>query len=297
MDHINISRFMLNIFSANIVHIHLSAPFSTKRKQFFIYFTKLFNKSLIVHFHAFSSEANIDYKYKSLYLKTFKAADKIIVLSNSWKNGLINDLGIAKEKIEVLYNPCPIVKIDDSIKKENIILYAGTLNERKNYKTLIKSFAIIAKEFPAWKLVFAGNGEVEQATQLAYSLNINDQVVCKGWISGKEKHNLFSKASIFCLPSFAEGFPMAVLDAWAYGLPVLTTPVGGIPDVALDSQNIVLFNPNKVDDLANKLKKVIVDDELKAKLTNAAFTFSSTQFSLEQIESELEKIYEICLKS
>jgi glycosyltransferase involved in cell wall biosynthesis len=289
-------KFILNIPSANIVHIHLSGPISTKRKQVFIKLTKWFKKPLIIHFHAFSAEANIDLRYKSLYLRSFNAADKVIVLSESWKQGLIDDLRISSNKIEVLYNPCPIIELNQSIQKENIILFAGTLNERKNYKTLIKAFAIIAKEFPSWKLVFAGNGEVDQAIELAQTLNIGDQIICKGWISGDDKHQLFSEASIFCLPSFAEGFPMAVLDAWSYGLPVLTTPVGGIPEVALDGENIILFKANDVNDLANKLKKVIIDDELKTRLANSAFVFSSTQFSLNKIESDLTEIYENCLK-
>jgi glycosyltransferase involved in cell wall biosynthesis len=79
-------------------------------------------------------------------------------------------------------------------------------------------------------------------------------------------------------------------------LPVLTTPVGGIPEVALDGENIILFKANDVNDLANKLKKVIIDDELKTRLANSAFVFSSTQFSLNKIESDLTEIYENCLK-
>ena len=94
---------MLNIFSANIVHIHLSAHFLQSVNKFL--FTLL---SCLIshcfHFHAFSSEANIDFKYKSLYLKTFNAADKIISYQIVSKNGLINDLELQK-KIEVLYNP------------------------------------------------------------------------------------------------------------------------------------------------------------------------------------------------
>ena len=289
-------KFILNIPSANIVHIHLSGPVSTKRKQVFIKLTRWFKKSLIIHYHAFSAAANIDVRYKKRYLKTFTAADTVIVLSNSWKQGLINDLGISPNKIEVLYNPCPTIKLNQSIQKENIILYAGTLNERKNYKTLIKAFAIIAKEFPSWKLVFAGNGEVEQAIDLARTLEVENQVDCKGWIVGSDKHQLFSKATVFCLPSYAEGFPMAVLDAWAYGLPVITTPVGGIPEVALDGENMILFNPDDFQYLAQKLKQLIMNQVLQTKLSKAALSFANNQFYLKRIESDIREIYESCSK-
>ena len=284
-------KFILNIPSANIVHIHLSGPISTKRKQVFIKLTKWFKKPLIIHFHAFSADANIDIRYKKCYLKIFTEADTVIVLSNSWKQGLIDDLGISPNKIEVLYNPCPTIELNQSVQKENLILYAGTLNERKNYKILIKAFAIIAKEFPTWKLVLAGNGEVEQAIALARTLEIENQVDCKGWIAGEDKHQLFSKATVFCLPSYAEGFPMAVLDAWAYGLPVITTPVGGIPEVAIDGENIILFNPNEFQYLAQKLKQLIMDQVLQTKLSKAALHFANNQFSLKQIESDMNEVY------
>lgn len=243
-------EFAISLPFASMVHIHLSSPVSTKRKQIFIRLTKWFKKPLIIHFQAFSADSNIDIRYKKLYFKTFSLADIVVVLSNSWKKGLIHDLGILADKIEVIYNPCPIIEFKESGKKENLILYAGTLNERKNYKTLIKAFAIIAKEFPNWELVFAGNGQVEQAIHLAKTLDVKNQVRCKSWISGADKHQLFSRASIFCLPSFAEGFPMAVLDAWAYSLPVITTPVGGIKDIAIDGENIILFNADEAQSLA-----------------------------------------------
>lgn len=283
--------FLLNIFNATIVHLHFSGQSSARRKLFFIRIAKLFKKKIIVHFHAFSSESKIDLKYKSIYSKIFSSADVIIVLSESWKLGLINDLKLKEDKIKVVYNPCPIIELNQEIQKENIILYAGTLNKRKNHKILIKAFSIISEEFPTWKLVFAGNGEVEEARDLVRALEIVNQVDFKGWISGEDKHQLFSKATLFCLPSFAEGFPMSVLDAWAYGLPVITTPVGGIPDVAIDGENIILFNPNDVIALSEKLRKLIVDKDLQYKLSKKAINFSNKQFSINFISKKINTIY------
>ena len=140
------------------MHIHLSAPSSVRRKLFFIRVGKLFEKPIILHFHAFSEKSNIDEGYANLYKKTFSLADKIIVLSKSWKSGLISDLNVVSNRIEVVYNPCPKVDPTKNVKKRNTILFAGTLNERKNFKTLIKAFALIAKKIPDWELVFAGNG-------------------------------------------------------------------------------------------------------------------------------------------
>lgn len=178
------------------------------------------------------------------------------------------------------------------ITNENIILYAGTVNERKGYADLIKAIAKIAKSFPDWKVVFAGNGEIERGQSLAKELGIESQIEFAGWVSGSEKDALFRKASIFCLPSYAEGFPMAVLDAWAYGLPVIATPVGGIPDVAIDGENMLLFTPGDINELAENICKLITDTNLRGKIANASTEFAKSKFNVSTINRQLGKIYE-----
>lgn len=85
---------------------------------------------------------------------------------------------------------------------------------------------------------------------------------------------------------------MAVLDSWAYGLPVITTPVGGIPDIAIDGENIILFNADEAQSLAEKLKQLIINRTLQIKLSNAALNFANKQFSLRQITFEMNVLYD-----
>jgi glycosyltransferase involved in cell wall biosynthesis len=284
-------KFIILLPSANLVHVHLSAPTSAKRKYPFLILSKLFKIPIIVHFHAFSAESTIDKNYSKLYNRVFSVADTIIVLSESWRKGLIKDLKIDENKIDVLYNPCPKIVLKNNIQKTNTILYAGTIESRKGYKDLIIAFATIAENHPHWKLVFAGNGEINEGIELSKKLQIENQVVFKGWVSGVEKERLFREANIFCLPSYAEGFPMAVLDAWAYGLPVITTPVGGIPDVAKDGINMLLFNPGDTKTLSKKLVEMITDKSLSDTISNASVEFSQNEFSLDFITHQLNIIY------
>nr|WP_315199408.1 glycosyltransferase family 4 protein [uncultured Flavobacterium sp.] len=286
-------KFILFLPKASLVHVHLSAPMSAIRKYPFLVLAKIFKIPIIIHFHAFSAESTIDKKYSRLYNTIFRMANTIIVLSESWRQGLMKDLNINYSKIEVLYNPCPknISKKSNTI-KTNTILYAGTLESRKGYKDLINSFANICELYPEWELVFAGNGEINEGIQLSEKLYIKNKVIFKGWVSGDEKNKLFSEASIFCLPSYAEGFPMAVLDAWAYGLPVITTPVGGIPDVAIDGVNMLLFQSGNTNALSEMLKKMISDEDLRKKISEASLEFSRNKFSLDTIVNDLANIYQ-----
>lgn len=280
--------FLLPTYS--IVHIHTSEPPSALRKCLFLPLAKLFRKKVIVHFHAFSPDTTICGKYKKIYRYLFTKADAVIVLSQLWEK-YVNDVFELGDKIHVIYNPCTAKPYPQIYDKKKQILYAGTVNARKGYRDMIEAFAIIAKDFPDWQIVFAGNGEIEQGKTLAKEFEISRQTVFLGWVSGKAKDKAFKEASIFCLPSYAEGFPMAVLDAWSYGLPVITTPVGGIPDVAKDGENLLLFNPGDVAALAKQMEKLIKDTTLRNKLSKASLQLARTTFNIDVINKEIEELY------
>ena len=281
---------MLNLPFYDIVHIHTSEPPSAIRKCLFMWWSKLWKKKVIVHFHAFSPETTINGKYQKVYKYLFEHADKVIVLSQLWKK-YVNDTFHLGDKIQVIYNPCTTEILPEKYTKQNIILYAGTVNKRKGYADMIKAFAKIASQYPDWKIVFAGNGEIDNGKKLAKELGIESQTQFLGWINGKDKDKAFKEASIFCLPSYAEGFPMAVLDAWAYGLPVITTPVGGIPDIAKDGENLLLFQPGDCNKLAIQMERMMTDETLRNHLTEQSIILSQTIFNIDTINKEIETLY------
>lgn len=275
----------------DIIHIHTSEPPSAIRKCMFMPFAKILGKKVIVHFHAFSPETTINSKYKSIYKYLFGQADSVIVLSQLWKK-YVNDAFDLGDKVKVVYNPCTSEVSDKTYQKKKQILYAGTVNARKGYADMIRAFAVIANMYPDWKIVFAGNGEIKQGEELAKSLNIDKQTVFLGWVCGEAKDKVFKESSIFCLPSYAEGLPMAVLDAWAYSLPVITTPVGGIPDIAKDGENMLLFNPGDINTLAKDMEKLIVDMSLRNNLINESIELAKTTFNIDTINAQIGNIYE-----
>jgi len=292
---ISLIQFIFLIPFYDLVHIHLSEPSSAKRKYFYFKVAKWWHKKVIVHFHAFSPETTINSRYKPLYKKLFSDADLVITLSNQWKIWVEEILGI-KDNVTVLYNPCPLAQLNSMDKKDNIILFAGTLNQRKGFVDLIRSFSTIASRYTDWTLVFAGNGEIEKGLTLAKELNVEKQVIFKGWVSGNDKDELFRSAKIFCLPSYMEGFPMAVLDAWAYGLPVITTPVGGLPDILEDGKNALVFEPGDTQLLSDQLERLILDDGLRNAISQKSLMLSQTVFNVENINQQLADIYKKVLQ-
>lgn len=285
-------QFLLCVPFYDIIHIHTSEPPSALRKVLFMAVSKMLGKKVIVHFHSFSVDTTIKSKYQNVYRYLFGKADVVLVLSKYWQDELCRTFGFKENKVEVLYNPCTTEVSSKVYPKRKQILYAGTVNARKGYADMIKAFAQIADRYPEWSIVFAGNGEIEEGKALASQLGIAKQTVFLGWVRGEEKDKAFKEASIFCLPSYAEGFPMGVLDAWAYGLPVITTPVGGIPDIAIDGKNCLLFNPGDVDILAKQMDKMMSSEELRKFVASESNELANGIFSVEKVTERLENIYQ-----
>lgn len=283
--------FLIRVPFYDIVHIHTADYGTEKRKRIFARLTKLFGKNLIVHLHSSAPEYSIGGMYRNLYGYSFANADRIILLSNTWLSEAKRAFPKQIEKMEVLYNPCPVVSPSLPEDRELYILFAGTLTHRKGYDDLIRAFAGIAHQHPGWRLKFAGNGAIEMGKELVGQLGISDRVDFLGWITGRQKDNAFSHASIYCLPSYSEGFPMGVLDAWAYHLPVVTTPVGGIPDIANDGENLLLFEPGNINQLSEKLDMLMSDNTLCKRLSSESARLASEKFSVETITNHLDNIY------
>ncbi len=281
--------FLFFLPTASIVHIHLSEPSSALRKLLFFSCARIFRKKTIVHFHSFSTDSTINGDKQWLYRYMFSRANVVVVLSQMWKDNVCKSFNI--DNVVVLYNPCATIVSDKAYIKKKNILYAGALCARKGYADLLGAFAKIANVHRDWKLVFAGNGEIEDGKRISKELGIEEQCVFLGWINGEEKDKVFKESSILCLPSYAEGFPMAVLDAWAYGLPVITTPVGGIPDIVNDGENGLLFNPGDEAALTQKLQLLIENNGLRAKLSEESLHLASTMFNANTIVNQLDKIY------
>ena len=273
----------------DIVHIHLTASTSAKRKKIFFELAKFLHKKTIFHFHPSSEKILFEPANNRLLRNLFSRADLIIVLSEQWRIWLNEALGQIGH-ITVLYNPCPIVN-RKPMEKQKEILFAGTIIPRKGYADLIRAFADIASRHKDWKLIIAGNGELDKAQQLVRYKGIANQVYFPGWITGRAKANAFNRASIFCLTSDGEGFPMAVLDAWAYGVPCVVTPVGGLPDIVKDGENALGFPIGDIKKLASQLERLINDEKLREKISETSLELANTIFNVQTITQRLDSIY------
>lgn len=292
-------EFMFLVPFYDIVHIHIATYQSAQRKCFFFCIAKLLKKKTILHFHPSNEKFLYEEKVTKLYRYLFEKSDKVWVLSPQWNRWICDILGSGPwcANIEVKYNPCPVVCRNESMRTKQI-LYAGTILRRKGYDVLLRAFGKIACQFPDWTLVFAGNayhenGEDEIAKGIALSeeLRISDQVRWLGWVSGKEKDKVFNESSIYCLASDGEGFPMGVLDAWAYGIPCVVTPVGGIPDIIDNGVNGLLFNVGDVSQLADCLVSLMSDENLRKSIVHNSDKLANGLFDISVVNESIGNGY------
>lgn len=277
----------------DLVHIHTSELPSVRRKYIFFKIAKWAGKKIVVHLHI--GDQLDDKGRNPLYRELFRGADAIIVLSESIRVKLETMFGI-QGKVYAIQNPCPDILPSPYTDAGREILYAGMLNRNKGYADLIRAFARVAARYPDWKLTIAGAGELGKARRLVADLGLTARVSFPGWVRGEEKDRLFRRASVFCLPSHQEGFPMAVLDAWAYGLPVVSTPVGGLRDRLADGENVLFFTPGDVAGLADRLERSLSDGACRARLSEASLGLAGGSFGLECVNKRIASLYEVLLQ-
>ena len=276
--------FIFALPRAKIAHIHFTGRNSANRKFLFYLMSRLFKIKIVSHVHApnlgdLADIANFP------FIHMIKNSDRVISLAPLWTKAL-NDI-VHREYI-VLNNPsagyCSL-----SNKKEKIILFAGKLESRKGYIDLINAFARI-KERQNYKLILAGDGDIKHARQLIVDLQLQD-VEVTGWLQTKEMMALFSRASIFVLPSYGEGFPISIIDAMSNNCAVITTPVGGIPDLLTDAVTCFFVHQGDTDALAAALDELITNDIIRGEIALNGYTLAVRIFDKINITKKLSQIY------
>ncbi len=142
------------------------------------------------------------------------------------------------------------------------------------------------------EFVVAGDGEVDECRRRVSTLPYPERVHVPGWLSREDTLHTLERSWVFCLPSYAEGLPVALLEAMAYGLACVATPVGGIPEVLHDGATGLSVNPGDVSGLADALRRLIASRELCRMLGGAARDFVKDRYSVDTVTRSLVALYE-----
>lgn len=250
-----LARYERVMPSYDIVHLHISARGSYKRKSIMARMARKAGKYVILHDHDGEFEKAFEEggdAYRRDVRKTFGIADRVVVLSEEWRDYFAENV-CDPEKIVVVHNGVKVPAEPCSPWSQQDILFLGRLDANKSPDVLLCASRRVLERFPGTKVVFGGDGEVEKNKALAEELGIANHCEFHGWVSGAEREGLFARAAVYCLPSKNEGLPMSVLEAMARGIPTVATPVGGVPQVIEDGVSGFLVDVDDVDALSDRL--------------------------------------------
>jgi glycosyltransferase involved in cell wall biosynthesis len=143
-------------------------------------------------------------------------------------------------------------------------------------------------------LVIAGpdDGYLNEAKRLAQALDVSNHVLFTGPLYGEDKMAAYIDSEVYVLPSRYETFPMAILEAYACGKPVVASEVGGLRDLVKNGETGLLFKPEDVKQLAERISNILNDDKMAEEMGLRGRNFVEEDFTIEKIIEKLEKLYE-----
>ncbi|HEX8397293.1 MAG TPA: glycosyltransferase family 4 protein [Pyrinomonadaceae bacterium] len=280
-----------------LVYVHLGSNASLYRESIFILLAKLFGQTVVTHFHA----GDIDnyYPFQSKIGQSFirwaiNCSDLVIAVSQESAKQLRNITDSLK--ISVIPNA-----IDTSVFNAGKqltdkpsdgavrLLFVGAVGKLKGERDLIKALAILRESGNTnIKVSFLGYG-AESLKDYCEETGTIDFVEHLGAVSMSERIGFYQKADIFVLPTYAEAMPMSVIEAMAAGLAIISTPVGGIPELIEGGVDGFLFPPGDVNALAEKISYLLNNKDLTIKIGGRARKKASEQLNFPRYAGKLRQ--------
>lgn len=267
-----------------------------------IKWAQTFNKKIIVTIRGNESiyyfEKN---SRKKIAIKCLHSVDHIISVSNDLKNKVVKDYGLDPQNVTVIPNGIDLnkfYKIDrtaaqkmcnlDTNKK--YIITISRLSHEKGIEHLIRAFAKLNAKNTI--LIIIGDGPLRNKLQsLSHDLKISTSVKFLGFIPHEDTNKWYNAADIFCLPSLWEGCPNVVIESLACGTPVVSTQVGGIPDLVPSKYYGLLVKPGEPNELADAF-----DYALSEKWDRSAISAFGRKNSWENVADRVIQVYKKVLK-
>ena len=286
----------LNSEQPDFVHIHTCSGFTTFfLDACFALMAKFKGIPYIIHIHG----ATFD-KFLSTLPKTklkfvmyvLQNAKCIVALSKEWQDIFQDQWQL--NNVSVIANGVPNPAFERALNfNTKHILFMGQVCTRKGTKDLVKAFA---KADTDAVLHLAGDfgGDVSRADLeqfISEHPNVMQNIVVEGPVMGEKKRALMELCDIFCLPSYAEGLPMVVLEAMSYKQAVLTTKVGGLPGLITHNENGMLCAAGDIEAISDGLKGLVAQVDNTHKIAINGYNTFASQYSTDAIVKYYTALY------
>jgi glycosyltransferase involved in cell wall biosynthesis len=287
-------------FQPNIIHLHTSHGIGWLKDSYFVLIGKAFGCHIVLHVHG----GNFDEIYaKSFVLVQYytrgvmSLVDAVITVSADWKRRLAGVVPV--ERLHAFRNCIAVDTFgprSGQVVAENAkALFLGRVGQPKGAFDLLEAMSRLKSSGCPLYLWLSGDeerdGDWARAQTRLEELQLENICQVVGIVRGPKKAQLLNEASMFVLPSYYEGLPMALLEALAAGLPVVATPVGGVPEVIKDGYNGFLVHPGDVEALTEKLAILTNDQHLREMMGRRGREIAEQELDVKPYVNRLVALY------
>lgn len=280
----------------DVLHLNLAADGSFTRKAVLAGMARRLSIPYVVHIHTGRFEkfwSSVSPRRRARIDRLMREAARIIVLGGVFKDMVTAHVPEAADRTVILPNATPERPRARSADPDQPvrIAYLGVLAATKGVPQLIEALGRIGASTP-WSATLAGYGDITGTRACAVERGIADRIATPGWVSPQDVDALLAQTDILVLPSFSEGLPMSIIEAFAAGVPVIATPVGATVDVVQDGVNGLLVPPGDAKALSKALSRLIADPQLRRTMGEAAAAEHALRFKPEPYVAALAGIWQ-----
>ncbi len=280
----------------DIYHIHVASNGSTFRKMLYVKSIKKHHKKVILHIHGaeyMKFFENLSRKKQEKVIEFLQSCDAVIALSDDWKMKFEKSFGL--RNCVAIENGIDMMRFQTAVSEgrdhPHTFVSLGRLGHRKGTYDILDAVEIAVQKVPDLMVYLGGDGETEQVKELAAKKKIEDHVKIVGWADFDKKIELLKKSSVFLLPSYNEGLPMAILEAMACGKAIISTTVGAIPEV-ISEENGILITAGDVNALADAMIKMCTDPEYVEAISRHNMDKIAAQYDMRIMHRKIEALYQ-----
>ena len=253
-----------------ILHVQGASNASFWRKRIFIYIAKWFDKKVVYHMHG-GGFGDFSRKHPQAVKRLLEKCDVVIALSDYWKSFFESELHF--KNVVVVKNVIAEPVINPNKTTCFSLLFLGLLGQNKGIYDLLDCLNEHKSVFSGkLKLFVGGNGEISKVTQIISKYGLSDIVSFEGWVSGDKKIELLNKVDAYILPSYHEGLPISILEAMSYSLPIISTNVGGIPEILKNGENGFIMSPGDKDAMYRAILELMNNEKLRLDMGKASYS-------------------------
>lgn len=300
-------RFCIKISTNKYTLVHLNPSLGLVpilRDGFFITIARFLSIKTLVFWHGWDpiTEKFVDshWIFRAFVTRVFGGATTTLVLASAFKDKLIEWHFNKRIIVEVtsvddclLEGFTPTRKIEEINGDNNLqLMFFSRIEIEKGILETIDAFLELEDVDRPVSLVIAGEGPGLEIVRQRVNEAGDERIRLVGYVRGEQKRELLERSHVMCLPTrYGEGLPVSILEAMAFGMPIITRPVGGIPDNLIEGENGYYVQSLRKGCFSKFLREIILDRESLSKISKTNYEVAKVRFLSSSVAKRLDDIY------